>query len=127
MELAQPLRKRIGRFHEVCMPACLLSGITYLHVAILNSHPLPVPSQLSWNLNYTTATNSTLIGCLAALRLWSPFKIWHAIELGCHTDIAMSTFFITLAAVGIGLLVHLYWQTPASKNKSVAAVAKTQS
>ena len=34
---------------------------------------------------------------------------WHSIVLGRHTDTAMSTFYIVLATVGIGLLARLYW------------------
>jgi len=36
---------------------------------------------------------------------------WHAIELGRHTDTAMSTFFIATALVGGALLAKLYWGT----------------
>ncbi|MDX2485569.1 MAG: ferric reductase-like transmembrane domain-containing protein [Pseudodonghicola sp.] len=35
--------------------------------------------------------------------------LWHAIELGRHTDIAMSAFFVTLVLIGFVLLAKLYW------------------
>ncbi len=35
--------------------------------------------------------------------------VWHAIELGRHTDVAMSAFFVTLALLGFALLAKLYW------------------
>ncbi len=35
--------------------------------------------------------------------------MWHAIELGRHTDAAMATFMITLAAIGVAMLARLYW------------------
>lgn len=35
--------------------------------------------------------------------------LWHSIELGRHTDIAMSVFFITLAALGFAMLAKMYW------------------
>lgn len=41
--------------------------------------------------------------------------IWHAIELGRHTDTAMATFFITLALIGVALLVGQYWGAAAKR------------
>ena len=38
--------------------------------------------------------------------------IWHAIDLGHHTNVTMSAYFILLAVAGMGLLAKLYWQTP---------------
>ncbi|CUH67425.1 Ferric reductase like transmembrane component [Thalassovita gelatinovora] len=35
--------------------------------------------------------------------------LWHAIELGRHTDIAMSAFFVILTLIGFALLAKLYW------------------
>jgi predicted ferric reductase len=35
--------------------------------------------------------------------------LWHAVELGRHTDIALSALFVTLALAGFGLLAKLYW------------------
>ena len=35
--------------------------------------------------------------------------LWHAIELGRHTDFAMSALFVTLALLGFALLARLYW------------------
>ncbi|WP_372840455.1 ferric reductase-like transmembrane domain-containing protein [Phaeovulum sp.] len=35
--------------------------------------------------------------------------IWHSIELGRHTNAPMAALYITLAVVGGGLLVRLYW------------------
>lgn len=35
--------------------------------------------------------------------------IWHGINLGRHTDTAMAAYFITLALVGIAMLVTHYW------------------
>lgn len=37
--------------------------------------------------------------------------LWHAIELGRHTGTAMAAFMITLAVIGILMLVRLYWAT----------------
>lgn len=34
--------------------------------------------------------------------------IWHAIELGRHTDLAMSSFFLVIATLGVGMLAGLY-------------------
>ena len=53
--------------------------------------------------------------------------IWHAIELGRHTDVAMSTFLIAIAAVGFTMLARLYWPDPpklAAKSPSNAALAE---
>ncbi len=36
--------------------------------------------------------------------------IWHAIDLGRHTDAAMSAFFIAIAAAGFTMLARLYWR-----------------
>lgn len=41
--------------------------------------------------------------------------MWHAIDLGRHTDGAMSVFFITVALFGIALLVRLYLSTTSKK------------
>lgn len=35
--------------------------------------------------------------------------LWHSIELGRHTDVAMSALFLTLTLMGFGLLGRLYW------------------
>jgi predicted ferric reductase len=37
--------------------------------------------------------------------------IWHAIELGRHTNMAMAIFMIILALVGVAMLARLYWTT----------------
>ena len=47
---------------------------------------------------------------------------WHAIELGRHTDTAVSTFFIAIALFGGALLARLYWRTvPATPRPAVPA------
>ncbi len=35
--------------------------------------------------------------------------IWHSIDLGRHTDVAMAIYMITLAAIGTLMLGQLYW------------------
>ena len=35
--------------------------------------------------------------------------IWHAINLGRHTDTAIAVYFITLASIGITMLARQYW------------------
>lgn len=35
--------------------------------------------------------------------------VWHAIELGRHTDTALGGFYIAIATLGIGMLARLYW------------------
>lgn len=35
--------------------------------------------------------------------------LWHSIELGRHTDVALSLFFITLALLGFAMLARMYW------------------
>ncbi len=52
---------------------------------------------------------------------------WHAIELGRHTDIAMSAFFGTLTLIGFAMLARLYWGTAPRKphNNPVSAGAAT--
>jgi len=35
--------------------------------------------------------------------------IWHAIDLGRHTDTAIATYFITLALIGTAMLATHYW------------------
>lgn len=42
--------------------------------------------------------------------------IWHAIELGRHTGIAMSLYFVTLVLLGFALLARLYWGPPPAKS-----------
>lgn len=49
--------------------------------------------------------------------------LWHAIELGRHTDPALAALMITLALIGFALLAKLYWgasmrKAPASKGAS---------
>ncbi|MBE0622342.1 MAG: ferric reductase-like transmembrane domain-containing protein [Burkholderiales bacterium] len=44
--------------------------------------------------------------------------LWHSIELGRHTDIAMSAFFVTLALIGFALLARHYWGAPAKKPRT---------
>ncbi|SNS46161.1 ferric reductase-like transmembrane domain-containing protein [Antarctobacter heliothermus] len=36
--------------------------------------------------------------------------LWHSIDLGRHTDIAMSVLFLGLALIGFGILARLYWR-----------------
>ena len=35
--------------------------------------------------------------------------LWHSIALGRHTHIAMSVYFLTLAALGFAMLAKMYW------------------
>jgi predicted ferric reductase len=46
---------------------------------------------------------------------FTAFAICHSIELGRHTDIAMSAFFVTLALIACALLARLYWGVPPEK------------
>ena len=50
--------------------------------------------------------------------------IWHAIELGRHTDTAMATFFIAIALVGGALLANLYWGTVSTKRTPAVPVSE---
>jgi len=53
--------------------------------------------------------------------------VWHAVDLGRHTDLAMSAMFIGLAAAGIGLLARLYLpQYPVSSVKAPADTPRPQ-
>ena len=51
-------------------------------------------------------------------------SIWHAIELGRHTDTAIATFFIAIALVGGALLARLYWGTVPGKPTPAAPVSE---
>lgn len=42
---------------------------------------------------------------------FTTLALWHVIELGRHTDIAMSVLFITLSLIGFAMLAKLYWPT----------------
>ena len=44
--------------------------------------------------------------------------LWHSIELGRHTDLAMSALFLTLALIGFALLAKLYWGARPKRNNS---------
>ena len=44
--------------------------------------------------------------------------LWHAIELGRHTDVAMSALFITLALIGFAMLAKLYWGAQPKKRQT---------
>lgn len=44
--------------------------------------------------------------------------LWHAIELGRHTDIAMSAFYGTLVLIGFALLAKLYWGSQPQKPRA---------
>lgn len=44
--------------------------------------------------------------------------LWHSIELGRHTNIAMSAFFVVLALIGFALLVRLYWGVQPQKPRA---------
>ncbi len=46
---------------------------------------------------------------------FTALALWHSIELGRHTDVAMSVFFIALALIGSALLAWLYWGTQPNK------------
>ena len=35
--------------------------------------------------------------------------LWHSIALGRHTDVALSVYFLTLAALGFAMLARMYW------------------
>ena len=50
--------------------------------------------------------------------------IWHAIELGRHTDTAMAAFFIVIALVGGLLLAKLYWGTAPKKTTSAVPASE---
>lgn len=52
--------------------------------------------------------------------------LWHSIALGRHTDVAMSVFFITLAALGFAMLAHMYWGVAVQKTKPVTAKPETE-
>lgn len=52
-------------------------------------------------------------GVLAVV--FATLAIWHAIELGRHTDTAIATFFITLALTGTTLLARQYWRGVSKK------------
>jgi predicted ferric reductase len=57
-------------------------------------------------------------GGLAAT--FTVLALWHSIDLGRHTSLAMSIFFLTLAGLGFGMLARLYW--PALREKARSAV-----
>ncbi|GAA6200635.1 ferric reductase-like transmembrane domain-containing protein [Aquicoccus sp. SU-CL01552] len=40
--------------------------------------------------------------------VFTVLALWHSIELGRHTDVAMSALFVTLALVGFGMLARMY-------------------
>lgn len=40
---------------------------------------------------------------------FTTLALWHSIELGRHTDIAMSVLFLGLASLGFAMLAKLYW------------------
>lgn len=45
--------------------------------------------------------------------------IWHAVDLGRHTDVAMSAHFVALALVGVALLARLYWGAWPKRTRTV--------
>lgn len=47
--------------------------------------------------------------------------LWHSIALGRHTDIAMSVFFLTLAALGFAMLAKMYWGTAQKKPTPISS------
>ena len=47
--------------------------------------------------------------------------LWHAIALGRHTHIAMSVFFLTLAALGFSMLAKMYWGAAPKKPISTSS------
>ena len=44
--------------------------------------------------------------------------LWHSIELGRHTDVAMSALLVTLALVGFAMLAKMYWGTQVAKPRA---------
>ena len=50
--------------------------------------------------------------------------IWHAIDLGRHTDTAMATYFIVIAFIGIALLAKLYWEARPQKSDSTVPASE---
>ncbi|WP_404308686.1 ferric reductase-like transmembrane domain-containing protein [Neorhodopirellula lusitana] len=52
--------------------------------------------------------------------------IWHAIDLGRHTDVAMSVFFIAVTVLGVAMLAKLYWGTASKKHPDVPKSEGTQ-
>jgi len=71
-------------------------------------------------LGVTAYFRKRLIPCFASrYRGWRYFHgglavtftvlaLWHSIELGRHTDVAMSALFVTLALIGFGMLARMY-------------------
>ncbi|MDK2973155.1 MAG: hypothetical protein PWP23_2910 [Candidatus Sumerlaeota bacterium] len=53
--------------------------------------------------------------------------VWHAIELGRHTDTAMSVYFITLPVIGVALLGRYYWRTIPHKTAKAPAIQGAKS
>ncbi|MDO6456302.1 ferric reductase-like transmembrane domain-containing protein [Celeribacter halophilus] len=49
--------------------------------------------------------------------------LWHSIALGRHTDVAMSVFFLSLAALGFVMLAHMYWGAAPKKPVSKGAAS----
>lgn len=47
--------------------------------------------------------------------------LWHAVALGRHTDIAMSVYLLTLAAVGFAMLAKMYWGAAPKKSISTTS------
>lgn len=44
--------------------------------------------------------------------------LWHAIELGRHTDTPMAAFLVTLVLIGLALLARLYWGAEPQKPRT---------
>ena len=53
--------------------------------------------------------------------------LWHAVELGRHTGVAMSAVIIELAFIGIAMLARLYWTAQPNRPRTSAEQQRTQS
>lgn len=64
-------------------------------------------------------------GALAVF--FTALAIWHAIDLGRHTDTAMTVLFLSLALIGAAMLAKMYWDArpkpsqPASATQGASA------
>lgn len=80
----------------------LVAWALLLVLAVTAYFRKPIIKRLSTHYRGWRYTHGALATAFTVLALW------HAIILGRHTDIAMSTLYVTLALIGFGMLAKLY-------------------
>lgn len=93
----------ITTFDNIGVLAGLVAWVLLLVLVVSAYFRTPIIKRLSTRYRGWRYFHGGLAFSFTALALW------HSIDLGRHTDVAMTTLFLGLAGAGFGLLAKLYW------------------